>query len=102
MQAQLSHLMYQILNDNIGAEVSCIALENGNIIEYRGILKKVLPFDGVVIDDDFVPFIGGDNVTYRSNSIREILHLENSKTLYLNADTLGYANGEREDTIKVK
>lgn len=104
MQAQLSHLMHQILSDYIGEKVSCISLENGEIVEYCGILNQVLPFKGVQIDDDFIPFESGESIMMGGNAIREIVLLPQSKTLYFNQDTLGYPQGLREThgTSKVK
>lgn len=97
MQAQLSHIMYQILSENIGEEVSCISIEQGQLIEYRGRLNQVIPFNGVQIDDDFVPFENDKSVKIGGNAIREIVHLSQARTLYFNQDTLGYAQGERDE-----
>ncbi len=102
MQAQLSNIMYQILNDHVGEMVSCISLENGSIVEYRGILNQVLPFNGVMIDEDFVPFTSDTDVLHGGNAIREIIHLPHSKSLYLNPDTFGLANNERDDDVNYK
>ena len=102
MQAQLSNFMHQILTGYIGEEVSCTVLENGEIVEYRGTLNQVLPFNGVQIDDDFIPFQSGESVIMGGNAIREIIHLSSSTILYFNQDTLGCSKEERVEIDSYK
>ncbi len=91
MQVLLANMMHQILSSKIGTEVCCMSYEDGKIVEYRGILKQVLPFDGVQIDDDFIPFVSNNK------SIHEIIQLPEKTSLYMNPDTLGFV---KEDFIE--
>ena len=61
------------------------------MIEYRGILKQVLPFNGIQIDEDFIPFVSHEQV------IHEIIHVPENQSLYMNPDTLGYIKDEFEE-----
>ncbi len=83
MQALASHMMFTILDGYKGTEVSCLAFEEREYVEYRGILNEVLPFNGVRIDDDFVQFEVADR-----KFIKEIVSLEDNKQLYVNLDKL--------------
>ncbi len=83
MQALASNMMYMILYGYIGEEVSCLSYENKELVEYRGTLNEVLPFNGIRIDDDFIPFVVEDK-----QFIKEIVDLENNRSLYLNLDKL--------------
>lgn len=83
MKAVASNMMFTILNGYIGQEVSCSAFEGGEYVEYRGILNEVLPFNGVRIDDDFIPF-GVEDKQF----IKEIVSLDSNRSLYMNLDKL--------------
>lgn len=83
MQALASNMMYMILYGYIGKEVSCLAFEDGEYVEYRGTLNEVLPFNSVRIDDDVIPFITGE-----TGFIKEIVSLDTNKSLYMNLDKL--------------
>lgn len=88
MQAVLANIMHQSLREKIGEEVSCLSWENGELVEYRGVLKQVLPFNGIMIDDDFIKFES------REQTIHQVFHLPENKSLYLNPDTLGYGQDD--------
>lgn len=96
MQAQLSNIMFQILQDNIGEEVSCLSFENGQIVEYQGILKDVLPFNGITVDSDFIKFVSEEQ------TIHEVIHRQTSKKIYFNTDTLTYGQEELNFSGKLK
>lgn len=91
MQAVAANMMYTILYNAIGSEVSCISYENGEMVEYRGTLHEVLPFNGVRIDEDFV------NFELKDYYIKRIATLEGDKTLYMNLDKL--IEDDMEDSI---
>lgn len=80
MQALVANMMYSLLYDYIGMHVSCIAYENGEYVEYRGILGTVLPFNGITVDEDFIPF------DLTEQFIKSVISLEDNKSLYLNVD----------------
>lgn len=82
MQALVANMMYSLLYDYIGMHVSCIVYENGEYVEYRGILGSVLPFNGITIDEDFIPF------DLTEQFIKSIVSLEDNKSLYLNVDCI--------------
>ncbi len=96
MQAQLSNIMFQMLQDNIGEEVLCLSFENGQIVEYQGILQSVFPFNGITVDSDFIKFVSEEQI------IHEVTHRKTSKKIYFNTDTLSFSQEEINSSGKLK
>lgn len=78
MQALVANMMFSMLSDYVGSEVSCSSFEDGGVVEYRGVLNKVEAFKGIMVDEDFIPFVKKDKF------IKEIVSLEDTRSLFIN------------------
>lgn len=83
VEKDLAEVLFQILQKREGSEVVCLSWYYGVPVVQKGLLKEVVPFDYVNINDSVISFVG-------EHQAIETITLSDGRTIYSNPRAKGY------------